>query len=175
MELHKSDEPNEIEHVKLTSSVKELQEDEVEKDNSTENESPQPSPPKTATEPSIVLEELPDQLNSPKHEQSENKGDIDVPMDAESSENQTHLNSNTGTDRGMVDELDDHNPIIESRVEVRKLDTENVFEMGCVFIEFGRTEAACATTHCLHGRVFNAKTVSVEYVSLDHYKSRFSK
>ncbi|XP_050216545.1 uncharacterized protein LOC126667586 isoform X2 [Mercurialis annua] len=52
-------------------------------------------------------------------------------------------------------------------------DLGRIFEAGCVFVEFGRTEAACAAAHSLHGRSFDSRTVTVGYVSLDAYRSRF--
>ncbi|KAJ8768317.1 hypothetical protein K2173_021470 [Erythroxylum novogranatense] len=51
----------------------------------------------------------------------------------------------------------------------------HVFEPGCVLVEFGRTEASCTAAHCLHGRLFDDRVLTVEYVSLDAYKARFSK
>lgn len=49
------------------------------------------------------------------------------------------------------------------------------FETGCVFVEFKRIEAASMAAHCLHGRPFDDRVVSVEYVPLDLYKARFPK
>ncbi|MED6149160.1 hypothetical protein PIB30_059785 [Stylosanthes scabra] len=50
-----------------------------------------------------------------------------------------------------------------------------VFEQGSVLVEFGRTEACCLAAHCLHGRLFDGRTVTVGYVSLDQYRERFNK
>lgn len=50
-----------------------------------------------------------------------------------------------------------------------------IFERGCVFVEFRRTEAACMAAHCLHGRLFDDRAVVVEYVPLDIYLARFPK
>lgn len=50
-----------------------------------------------------------------------------------------------------------------------------IFERGCVFVEFRRTEAACMAAHCLHGRLFDERAVVVEYVPLDIYLARFPK
>nr|XP_008367228.2 splicing factor U2af large subunit B isoform X2 [Malus domestica] len=47
------------------------------------------------------------------------------------------------------------------------------FEPGCVFVEFVRAEASLKAAHCLHGRAFEDRIVTVEYVSLDHYKAQF--
>ncbi|KAJ6323865.1 hypothetical protein OIU76_011209 [Salix suchowensis] len=50
-----------------------------------------------------------------------------------------------------------------------------IFERGCVFVEFRRTEASCMAAHCLHGRLFDDRTVAVEYIPLDVYLARFPK
>ncbi|MED6209392.1 hypothetical protein PIB30_054242 [Stylosanthes scabra] len=52
---------------------------------------------------------------------------------------------------------------------------DGVFEQGSVLVEFGRTEACSSAAHCLHGRLFDGRTVIVEYVSLDQYRERFNK
>lgn len=54
-------------------------------------------------------------------------------------------------------------------------DTGTVFEVGCVLVEFRRPEASCMAAHCLHGRVFDDRVVTVEYVPLDAYRARFPK
>lgn len=52
-------------------------------------------------------------------------------------------------------------------------DLARIFEPGCVFVEFVRAEASLKAAHCLHGRAFEDRIVTVEYVSLDHYKAQF--
>lgn len=59
--------------------------------------------------------------------------------------------------------------------EEHDCDLEHVFEPGCVFVEYGRTEASCVAAHCLHGRHFDDQIVTVEYVALDLYRVRFPK
>lgn len=51
----------------------------------------------------------------------------------------------------------------------------NMFEVGCVLVEFRRTEASCMAAHCLHGRTFDGRIVAVEYVPLKVYQERFPK
>lgn len=51
----------------------------------------------------------------------------------------------------------------------------NMFEVGCVLVEFRRTEASCMAAHCLHGRTFDGRIVAVEYVPLKAYLERFPK
>ncbi|CAN4091085.1 unnamed protein product [Withania somnifera] len=50
-----------------------------------------------------------------------------------------------------------------------------VFDPGCVLVEFRRAEAACMAAHCLHGRLFDDRIVTVEYVPLDLYRTKFPK
>ncbi|KAJ9154128.1 hypothetical protein P3X46_027496 [Hevea brasiliensis] len=59
--------------------------------------------------------------------------------------------------------------------EEQSCDLDHIFEPGCVFVEFSRTEASCMAAHCLHGRLFDNRTVTVEYVPLDVYQIRFPK
>ncbi|KAG5404201.1 hypothetical protein IGI04_010320 [Brassica rapa subsp. trilocularis] len=52
-------------------------------------------------------------------------------------------------------------------------DPEEVFEPGCIFIEYGRPEATRVAAHSLHGRLYDNKIVKAEYVSKELYKIRF--
>ncbi|KAJ9558799.1 hypothetical protein OSB04_013413 [Centaurea solstitialis] len=54
-------------------------------------------------------------------------------------------------------------------------DLNDAFEVGCVLVEYKRTEASSMAAHCLHGRVFDGRTVSVGFVAHDAYCSRFRK
>lgn len=56
-----------------------------------------------------------------------------------------------------------------------ELDPDNIFEPGCIFVEYRRAEAACMAAHCLHGRLFDGRVVTVAYVSPDLYQMRFHK
>ncbi|KMT16567.1 hypothetical protein BVRB_3g048590 isoform A [Beta vulgaris subsp. vulgaris] len=49
------------------------------------------------------------------------------------------------------------------------------YEVGSVLVEFRRTEASCMAAHCLHGRAYDDRIVTVEYVPLNAYQERFSK
>ncbi|OVA02344.1 RNA recognition motif domain [Macleaya cordata] len=51
----------------------------------------------------------------------------------------------------------------------------DVFEEGCVLVEYARKEASCAAAHCLHGRLYGNRIVAVGYVDHDLYISRFPK
>lgn len=50
---------------------------------------------------------------------------------------------------------------------------DDVFEVGCVLVEYGRIEASSAAAHCLHGRYFDGRVASVGYVPLDLYRKKF--
>ncbi|KAF8050170.1 hypothetical protein N665_2033s0008 [Sinapis alba] len=52
-------------------------------------------------------------------------------------------------------------------------DPKDVFEPGCILIEYGRPEATRAAAHSLHGRLYDNRIVKAEYVSKDLYKIRF--
>ncbi|XP_050371940.1 splicing factor U2af large subunit A isoform X2 [Argentina anserina] len=56
----------------------------------------------------------------------------------------------------------------------KDLDSGSIFEPSCVFVEFGRTEASWMAAHCLHGRLFEDRIVTVEYIASDHYRAHFS-
>lgn len=49
----------------------------------------------------------------------------------------------------------------------------DVFEPGCVLVEFARPETACSAAHCLHWRLYDERVVRVGYVSHDLYKANF--
>ncbi|XP_019413214.1 PREDICTED: uncharacterized protein LOC109325359 isoform X2 [Lupinus angustifolius] len=51
--------------------------------------------------------------------------------------------------------------------------SNHIFESGSVLVEFGRTEACCLAAHSLHGRFFDDRKVTVEYVALNLYRERF--
>lgn len=61
----------------------------------------------------------------------------------------------------------------------KSIDTEediygHVFKPGSVLVEYGRAEACCSAAHCLHGRFFDGRMVTVEYVALSLYRTRFT-
>lgn len=51
----------------------------------------------------------------------------------------------------------------------------HILEPASVLVEYGRSEACCDAAHYLHGRFFDGRIVSVEYVALSSYKARFTK
>ncbi|EFH55711.1 hypothetical protein ARALYDRAFT_321074 [Arabidopsis lyrata subsp. lyrata] len=52
-------------------------------------------------------------------------------------------------------------------------DPDDLFEPGCIFIEYGRPEATCDAAHSLHGRLYDNRIVKAEYVSKELYQIRF--
>ncbi|KAM0065054.1 putative RNA recognition motif domain, nucleotide-binding alpha-beta plait domain superfamily [Helianthus debilis subsp. tardiflorus] len=65
---------------------------------------------------------------------------------------------------------------VESHETMKNIsDLIDAFEVGCVLVEYKRTEASSTAAHCLHGRVFDGRSVSVEYVAYDVYCTRFRK
>ncbi|KAG7569015.1 RNA recognition motif domain [Arabidopsis thaliana x Arabidopsis arenosa] len=57
--------------------------------------------------------------------------------------------------------------------EEQEQDPEDVFEPGCIFIEYGRPEATRDAAHSLHGRLYDNRIVKAEYVSKELYQIRF--
>ncbi|KAK2643722.1 hypothetical protein Ddye_018917 [Dipteronia dyeriana] len=97
----------------------------------------------------------------------------DTKPSAEEELNYEEVNRNT---EEAVARLD--GSAVTQTVTVEKEQDDNlarIFEAGSVFVEFRRTEASCMAAHCLHGRLFDDRTVTVEYVPLDLYKSKFPK
>lgn len=88
---------------------------------------------------------------------------------------------NQDTFAGTVDNVGtETDSILESETKEQHngkesdFDLGSIFEPGSVFVEFGRTEASWMAAHCLHGRVFEDRIVTVEYVASDHYRAHFS-
>ncbi|KAL0710656.1 hypothetical protein Bca4012_017634 [Brassica carinata] len=52
-------------------------------------------------------------------------------------------------------------------------DPKEVFEPGCIFIEYGRPAATRVAAHSLHGRLYDNRIVKAEYVSKELYTIRF--
>ncbi|KAI9080645.1 hypothetical protein K1719_037402 [Acacia pycnantha] len=91
--------------------------------------------------------------------------ELDGAKEVRSNEDLRDPNTSLGTELGGANEL-----------KSNEGDTsDHVFEPGCVFVEFRRTEACCKAAHCLHGRFFDGRMVTVEYVALSLYKARFTK
>ncbi|XP_051127876.1 splicing factor U2af large subunit A [Andrographis paniculata] len=95
------------------------------------------------------------------------------------SEEDSKVEENSPRDGGPVEQdTNERRKIDSSEVDTNMdapNDPGNLFEPGCVFVEYRRAEAACTAAHCLHERLFDGRVVTVEYVSPDVYHSRFRK
>ncbi|KAJ0035081.1 hypothetical protein Pint_25123 [Pistacia integerrima] len=77
---------------------------------------------------------------------------------------------------GLDESVETHSDSIKNGgKEKQDNNLARIFEQGSVFVEYRRTEASCMAAHCLHGRLFDDRIVTVEYVPLDLYKKRFTK
>ncbi|KHG08869.1 U2af2 [Gossypium arboreum] len=54
-------------------------------------------------------------------------------------------------------------------------DLNKIFEPGCVFVQYRRTEASCMAAHSIHGRLFDNRVVTVEYINPNLYRVKFPK
>ncbi|RWR96570.1 splicing factor U2af large subunit B [Cinnamomum micranthum f. kanehirae] len=76
------------------------------------------------------------------------------------------------------DSIESKEPIGE-RSDVDKGNTSQqacnleLFEEGCILIEYARKEAACVAAHCLHRRPYGDQIVVVGYIPYDMYRARF--
>ncbi|KAI3932997.1 hypothetical protein MKW98_029230 [Papaver atlanticum] len=133
-----------------------------------------------------VFQESPSQLDKSKNQSSQ----------AISSSDEFPLRSNSCTENSTVVEEEELKPeeagleLQEASIALNdtscakdsstKDDNENIdmtddFEVGCILVEYARTETSCVAAHCLHGRLYGDKTVALGYVDHDQYMSRFPK
>lgn len=64
---------------------------------------------------------------------------------------------------------------IEMDASRKENNLEKKFEPGCVFVEYRRIESSCIAAHCIHGRLFDNRIVTVEYIDPDLYRLKFPK
>nr|KJB72422.1 hypothetical protein B456_011G177400 [Gossypium raimondii] len=60
---------------------------------------------------------------------------------------------------------------IEKDENREKNNLKKIFEPGCVFVQYRRTEASCTAAHSIHGRLFDNRIVTVEYIDPNLYRS----
>ncbi|KAG9446883.1 hypothetical protein H6P81_013011 [Aristolochia fimbriata] len=60
-------------------------------------------------------------------------------------------------------------------VTEQKLDEANMFEEGCILVEYAREEAACIAAHALNGRLYGDRLVSAGYAPYNLYQTRFAR
>ncbi|GJT31490.1 splicing factor U2af large subunit B [Tanacetum coccineum] len=133
-----------------------------------------------------------DDIVSKKHENNivkDEMGDttmVDSVVENENLENSNQISSAIDqsdlNESKLVDDVEIENDskpemVPESNDDMKDVtsDLNNLFELGCVLVEYKRTEASSMAAHCLHGRDFDGRTVSVEYVAPDAYSMRLHK
>lgn len=133
--------------------------------------------------PSSIIQECPDHQDIPKvgPELLDNMVANDIGVDIENKMVVGNMDSNStvGTflegcserDASSGIELVCPNKVINEEDDIY----DRIFEQGSVLVEYGRIEACCLAAHCLHGRFFDDRKVTVEYVALSLYRARFSK
>nr|XP_016486431.1 PREDICTED: uncharacterized protein LOC107806722 isoform X2 [Nicotiana tabacum]XP_016486432.1 PREDICTED: uncharacterized protein LOC107806722 isoform X2 [Nicotiana tabacum] len=119
----------------------------------------------------IVLERKDEDSNSSPVEHFEINDQSPVKEAMKSEEDNGNVDGAFEPEFSSKEELDAR----EKLEEKTKISVNDVFEPGCVLVEFRRAEAACMAAHCLHGRLFDDRTVTVEYVPLDLYRTKFTK
>ncbi|XP_022760321.1 uncharacterized protein LOC111306738 isoform X1 [Durio zibethinus] len=78
------------------------------------------------------------------------------------------VDGSTGSVRMESDTIDEDENSKENNLK-------QIFEPGCVFVEYRRIEASCMAAHCIHGRLFDDRIVTVEYIDPDLYRVKFPK
>ncbi|KAI3990105.1 hypothetical protein MKX01_018766 [Papaver californicum] len=131
-----------------------------------------------------VFQESPSQLDKSKNQfvQTINSSD-DFPLPNNScTENSTVVEEEElkpkGTDLELQEasvELNDTSTKDSSTKDNENINMTDVFEIGCILVEYARIEASCVAAHCLHGRLYGDRIVAVGYVDHDQYMSRFPK
>ncbi|KAL2486790.1 Splicing factor U2AF [Abeliophyllum distichum] len=86
-------------------------------------------------------------------------------------EDSAEIGSPIKLDSDWVKELDAPEKGDKERIN----DLDDIFEPGSVFVEYKRAETSCMAAHCLHGRLFDGRVVTVGYVAHDLYQIRFSR
>ncbi|XP_019181431.1 PREDICTED: uncharacterized protein LOC109176453 isoform X3 [Ipomoea nil] len=100
-------------------------------------------------------------------------------VDSTSAANDFKSNEYDGKLEASSDELesslkkDSDAPPADKEIKETDHNLDHIFEPGCVLIEYTRAEASSMAAHCLHGRVFDDRIVSVEYVPHDLYLKKF--
>lgn len=133
--------------------------------------------------PNVISQECPDHCDASKDQSDLHDSTVadDIGMDIENKTvaADTELNNAvckfqegcTEPDASLGTELVGADKGISKEDDVH----DQVFEPGSVLVEYGRPEACCNAAHTLHGRVFDGRMVTVEYVALSLYKARFTK
>ncbi|VVB07249.1 unnamed protein product [Arabis nemorensis] len=109
----------------------------------------------------------------------------DTAVETNTQANEDHDESSEKIDRENVpDEPENPQEVVGSARAVKtrwdtgekieeEEDPKDVFEPGCIFIEYRRPEATRDAAHSLHGRLYENRIVKAEYVSKELYQTRF--
>nr|KYP57537.1 Splicing factor U2AF 65 kDa subunit [Cajanus cajan] len=131
--------------------------------------------------PCSIIQECPDQQDTPDDgpEFHDKMVANDIDEDVENKMVGDNMESKD-TISAFQDGFSERDASSELVCPQKDMDVENdlyghVFELGSIFVEYGRAEACCSAAHCLHGRCFDGRMVTVEYVDLSLYKARFTK
>ncbi|XP_015875081.1 splicing factor U2af large subunit B [Ziziphus jujuba] len=132
---------------------------------------------------SSIHEELSNRLNSPKEvlECSNDKVADTISTDDIGSENKLVVEEESCLEEEVDGKEQKHGGQLDGSVgaeshEMGKVDMEDDdSDVGSVFVEFGRVEASCTAAHCLNGRLYDDRIVTVDYVAPDYYRKRFPK
>ncbi|KAK9087573.1 hypothetical protein Syun_029967 [Stephania yunnanensis] len=113
-------------------------------------------------------DQINDTIEACQSENSEMKSDLMVEEQREPAGDGS-LQGGSLHPNGIVE----NEPNVIDQCIVQATNDDNVFEHGCILVEYTRAEAACIAAHCLHGRLYGDKTVEVCYVAHDVYLNRF--
>ncbi|RDX85866.1 Splicing factor U2AF 65 kDa subunit, partial [Mucuna pruriens] len=117
--------------------------------------------------PCSTVEECPDQQPNDGPE-FHDKINIDVDIDDKMEGGNMDSKDTVSAFQEGFSERDTSSELVGSQ---KGIDTEDdiyghVFEPGSVLVEYGRAEACCSAAHCLHGRLFDGRMVTVEYFKI---------
>lgn len=129
---------------------------------------------------SSIIQECPDHQDTPNdvpelHEMVAN--DIDVDIENKMEGGNMNLKNTVCPLQEVSSEHHNSSELVGSRKGIDKEDDicGHVFEPGSVLVEYGRAEACRLAAHCLHGRLFDGRMVTVEYIAQSLYRARFTK
>lgn len=164
-------------------------------DDAADNDSPQMAPPDAQVEISDLTSQRPTDM--PTSENPEQLNTVNGDPDNQDNEDAdiAHMEDNHLEKKSLVEEEllpEEGNWLTRETLEVPEgnmnmesdiiqngdatgddLNIEQVFEPGCVLVEFKRIECSRVAAHSLHGRLFDERPVTVEYVSLDLYRRKY--
>ncbi|KAJ4967664.1 hypothetical protein NE237_014365 [Protea cynaroides] len=132
-------------------------------------------------------QEAPDQLDTVQHQSEYNDKGADVQAEESVPGNDLMVEEELRPEEATNDKLQESSIGLNDAVDMesgaleesdgkqKASDIDDVFEQGCVLIEYLRTEASCMAAHCLHGRLYEDQVVTVSYISHDLYLVMFPK